>query len=136
MTNSNESVVVASTASRTTKEIYREIENVKDLIAQSTLAEKSAPKHGAKARRAERKALRSELWQLRDEWDRVALEASRFNSPRVCRTHQEIVASALTKFVVDARVDGIFSHHNTHAARRVLRELAAAGYKIVKVRAH
>jgi soluble P-type ATPase len=80
--------------------------------------------------------MRRRLADLRAEWNAIHFAKSRSIMQPVCQIHQSIVASALTKFVVDAKVSAIFSHNNTHAARRIIRELNAAGYKIVKVRAH
>jgi hypothetical protein len=52
------------------------------------------------------------------------------NASRVNQTAAKIVASALCKFTVDAQLPAIFPHNNRHAAQRVLRELAEAGYTI------
>ena len=156
MTKENQTVMGASIVSRTTKEIYREIEAAKAALEASLAESKSTyepptgswdrcpamwmARHnwrsGESKRRSERRKLRLKIKRLRAEWDNVAFEASRSINQPVCQKHQQIVASALSQFTVDAHVDGIFSHNNTHAARKVLRALNAAGYKIVKVRAH
>ena len=139
MTKENQTVMGASIVSRTTKEIYREIEAAKAALEASLAESKSTyePPTGswvtdvqpcgwhattgdlAKASVAVSVAsCVSRLSACALSGYNVAFEASRSINQPVCQKHQQIVASALSQFTVDAHVDGIFSHNNTHAARK------------------
>lgn len=48
---------------------------------------------------------------------------------------QETVARSLSQFTVDAGYSAIYPHNNHSAARKVIRDLEAAGYRIIRTRA-
>ncbi len=47
---------------------------------------------------------------------------------------QATVATSLCRFTVDAELVAIHPHNNRAAAHRVIRDLEAAGYRIIRTR--